>query len=677
MAVEKMEMIDIVGHMDNIDDIARRIVLSSSVHMVSAITEVHQNNFPILKAQENVDAVLDYNYIKQYSSQRNLSEVESKLNALIEIMELKRKVNAAHFREEYDFSKDLGEIDRIYSLISEKHEELKSFDIELKELDELQEYLTYMKYMDVDLNELLDMKYINMKLGKMTCYNMDKLKKNYENISALVFKLYQDSEDVLVMMFVPQSVEMEVERVLVSLNFDEYKFKLRFQGSPSEWMDLISSRKNQINKEAQDIKYEMKGFNGEYSKDIEKYYSRLHMEYKIEELKGYIVCTDEFFYLAGWIPVYKKDELLSSLSKYEERLIVISKDAEETREGLEPPTCLKNNYLTRPFESVVKLYGIPSYKELDPTAFLGISYMLLFGAMFGDVGQGFVLFTIGEILNRKNHRPNLGGVFARLGISSMFFGLMYGSLFGYEDILPAIIIRPMESINSMLISAIVFGVLLTSIGYIFNLINCYKKKDIEEGVFGKNGLVGMGFFWLLLYIIIAKVTGVGTFIPGGILTLLLLVLLALMLLKEPMANLVKGVRPLYSESKGDYFIEGGFGIIETLLSIFSSTISFVRVGAFAINHVGLFIAFEALSEMMSNSVASGMMIVIGNLIIIGLEGLIVFIQGLRLEYYELFSKYFDGSGYEYNPILLRTFKNKSKNRKISTKNNKNILTNAN
>jgi V/A-type H+-transporting ATPase subunit I len=142
-----------------------------------------------------------------------------------------------------------------------------------------------------------------------------------------------------------------------------------------------------------------------------------------------------------------------------------------------------------------------------------------------------------------------------------------------------------------------------------------------------------------------------------------------MLLKEPMTNLVKGVRPLYSESKVDYFVEGGFGMLETLMSIFSNTISFIRVGAFAKNHVGLFIAFQALAEMMGNPIGSTVMIVLGNVVIIGLEGLIVFIQGLRLEYYELFSKYFDGAGYEYNPILLRMQTRRTIETNISLKNN--------
>ena len=140
--------------------------------------------------------------------------------------------------------------------------------------------------------------------------------------------------------------------------------------------------------------------------------------------------------------------------------------------------------------------------------------------------------------------------------------------------------------------------------------------------------------------------------PTSAWTALFVILLALMLFKEPLANLIQGRRPLYSESKKDYFVEGGFGVIETLLSMLSNTLSFIRVGAFALNHVGLFLAFSALANMMNNRFESVFMYVLGNIIIIGLEGLIVFIQGLRLEYYELFSKYYEGSGTPFEPVSL-------------------------
>jgi V/A-type H+-transporting ATPase subunit I len=130
-------------------------------------------------------------------------------------------------------------------------------------------------------------------------------------------------------------------------------------------------------------------------------------------------------------------------------------------------------------------------------------------------------------------------------------------------------------------------------------------------------------------------------------------LLLLMVFKQPLASRLAHADKLYRESPADYYIEEGFGVIETLLSMMSNTISFIRVGAFALNHVGLYIAFATMGDMMGAAWEDIAVLVIGNVIIIGLEGLIVFIQALRLEYYELFTKYFRGDGVEYLPAKLK------------------------
>ncbi|MCX7884331.1 MAG: hypothetical protein N2448_04795 [Caloramator sp.] len=655
MAVEKMEMINIIGQMDEVDDVAKNIILSSSVHMMNAITEINQNNFPILKAQDNVDALLDFNYIKQYNSQKNLQEIQRKVEGILDIFEIKRKVKLKYLNDEYDFKDDVNEINNLYEVVREKYERVNRLHEENNDIEKLEQYLRYISHVNINLDEVLDMKYIKMKFGIIPKYNVDKLKKNYENISSIVFKVYSDIDIAVVMAFIPKPVEIEVDRVLMSLNFDELKINVKFKGTPSNWINMLNERKEEIKREIHSIRSELSEIKSKNFKKIEMYYSRLIMEFKIEELKSYIACTNEFFYLTGWIPFFKKRNLMKRLEKNHKNLIVIFKETKDLREGLNPPTCLKNGYLLTPFQSIVKMYGIPSYNELDPTAFVGISYMLLFGAMFGDVGQGLVLFLIGEILNRFKRRPNLGGVLARLGISSTIFGFLYGSVFGYEDIINALVVRPMEDINLMLIAAIVLGIVLLSIGYLYNFVNSYKRKDVENGIFSRNGVVGLSFYWLILYYIAARILNKETFLSSETIIVILIMLLIIMVLKEPLANLVKGIRPLYSESVADYYIEEGFGILETLLSLLSNTLSFIRVGAFAINHVGLFIAFATLAKMMANNVESVATMVLGNIIIIGLEGLIVFIQGLRLEYYELFSKYFSGTGYEYNPCCISSY----------------------
>ncbi len=370
--------------------------------------------------------------------------------------------------------------------------------------------------------------------------------------------------------------------------------------------------------------------------------------------------TNEFFYFSGWVPKRLVGKVKKSIEDSKDKLIITEKEAHEVSSNIVVPTSLRNNFIVRPFESMVHMYAVPSYGELDPTIFLGLSYMLLFGAMFGDVGQGLIFTLVGILLLKKMNRPNLGGVLFRLGISSTIFGFAYGSIFGFEEFphfiqeafgveeMPHFFIRPMDNIMETLIYGVMIGCILLVVSYIYSLINNFRKRDLENGVFGKDGLVGFIFFLSLLAFIITTYLKINL-LPNGIWFSIFGVSLLLMLFKEPLANLILGKRPLYSEGKTDYYVEGGFGIIETLISLFSNTVSFIRVGAFALNHVGLFMAFTALAKMM-NGMGSVFMYVLGNIVILGLEGLIVFIQGLRLEYYELFSKYFEGEGEVFESI---------------------------
>lgn len=241
---------------------------------------------------------------------------------------------------------------------------------------------------------------------------------------------------------------------------------------------------------------------------------------------------------------------------------------------------------------------------------------------------------------------------SRLGISSMFFGALYGAVFGFEDIIPALLIKPFENINTVLAGAVAVGICLILISYVYGIINCVKRKDVKEGLFGKDGLVGLLFYLCLLVLVGGQFLG-KTIIPMEIGVVIVLLSIALMIFKEPLTNYILKKRPLHEEDVSGYYIEGIFSIIETLLSMLSGTVSFIRVGAFALTHVGLFIAFETIGKLIGTTAGNIIVLIIGNVIIIGLEGLIVFIQGLRLQYYELFSRYYKGEGKEFKPVKIK------------------------
>lgn len=342
-----------------------------------------------------------------------------------------------------------------------------------------------------------------------------------------------------------------------------------------------------------------------------------------------------------------RNEIEDILSNYEGLLVIFN--AENGMHKMKTPTKLRNNKLFKPFETLVNMYGIPSYNELDPTPFLSITYMFLFGAMFGDLGQGMILLIGGLLLSKKQDKKVFGQILIRLGLSSMIFGVLYGAFFGFENVIPALLIRPFENINTILKSAVIIGIFLIFISYVYSILNSIKRKNLKEGLFGKNGVVGFAFYILLLSLLGGKLLN-KTIIPrklGGILSV---VFIGLMVFKEPLSNILLKKRPLYDEDVSSYYIESGFSILETLLSMLSGTVSFIRVGAFALTHVGLFIAFQTIGKMIGTQVGNIIVLLLGNVIIIGLEGLIVFIQGLRLEYYELFSRYYEGEGIEFKPI---------------------------
>lgn len=649
MSIEKMVMLNMVGQMTDIDHITKAVVLAGCLQPVSAIQQINTTDFTFKATEDNLDVLMDVCYIRPFSSERDYTQLLKNMDKLRDICSIDKHylVNEKELITDYkelenSITTMTSKFENIYNLLQEKKKERQDISLALERLGPL-------KDVDVMIEDLTSLKNFKFSIMKILPENMKKLKENYGNIPSVVLSLRKDVNYETFMALTPYILENEAERIFNSLNCEVVALPENLNGTPKEIMDYLLVKHDDLINEVKKIENELKVLSKEYYKKITIINKSLELEIKSNDVKNTMAFTNEFFYFSGWVPENSIKALKRYIKGFEDRLIITERQVQDINHITTPPTKMKNGSFIKPFESMVTMYGIPSYGELDPTLFLGISYMIIFGAMFGDVGQGIIFILAGLYLSYGKNNKTFGGVVSRLGISSTLFGFAYGSIFGFEEIIEPLFIRPMEDIMQVLIYAVIFGCALLAIGFIFSLINNYRKKDIENGVFGKDGLVGFIFYMSLLGFIFCKYRGI-QIIPNILWYTVFITALILMLLKEPLANLVSGKRPLYNESKKDYFVEGGFGVVETLLSLFSNTLSFIRVGAFALNHVGLFLAFSALAQMMKNGIGGVFVYVLGNIIIIGLEGLIVFIQGLRLEYYELFSKYFDGSGVPFEPV---------------------------
>ena len=654
MAVEKMKVIGIVGNNNDLNKVARMVIMNGTVHMLNAISELNSNCLELKASEDNINAMQELTDIRPYSSKADFSEDEKIIKAFHDVLNIKPTVIKGQINPAFNYHDLMEDLKRSYDTGKSTLDRIEELNSQITMKQNYIQNLRYAKIEDLDVGILLNLKHFDFNLMSLSREKYKKLKLNYENIPSVVIHLGVFDDSDIIAALTPKELKEDAERIFASLNILRLDIPKGYTGSTENIIRILQQEISSMKHEIEELKSSVQLSREKYETVLIKSYTMLTVEKKIEEIKSEVALGKNLFFLFGFVPAGELDKFQKQIKyAFQDRVILVAADVENRKYGHSPPTKLKNNIIFRPFESLIEMYGIPTYNEKDPTPFFALSYMILFGAMFGDLGQGLIILAAGLILKYIMKNNSFGGILSRLGISSMIFGLLYGSVFGSEKVIEPILIRPMENINTMLISAIVLGVVLINIGYIYSLINLYKRKDLEEGVFSREGVVGYLFFWAIILFALDKVMNI-LGIQTWIYLLALSALLLLMVFKQPLAHMIKGNKELYEDSTADYYIEAGFGVIETILSVLSNIVSFIRVGAFALNHVGLYIAFATMAEMMNSRAGGVVILIIGNIVIIGLEGLIVFIQSLRLEYYELFSKFYSGYGIPYKPVQINS-----------------------
>ncbi len=634
MAIERMKLVNVMGRLEDMDSVILDILNMGVMEFVSSDVTVKNNEFIFsLDNEENVERNLELNYIAPFKENEEHTEEVKKAEEIMKFFNIK-KIDEKYFKN-INLDED---IDSFYDNFKTKIEEYYEMKKKVKLIETLKDNYKLFKNVDIDLRDISELKYFNARFGFLDKDARYRLKKNYGNILALIYHTGTVDDRELFLAIYPKEVEKDINRVLRSLNFNDVDILGRdVMGTAEDMFENMKEEEESLRRNIWEYdQYKENIMNSRYDELNQTLAHMLAFE-KIDKAKKYMLRSKHYFYASGWVGESNFKDLKDELSKYEKLDIYESNVDSDKRKK---PTKFKNSNFFKPFELLINMYGTPNYNEFDPTVIFGISYMILFGSMFGDLGQGAIFAIAGMLLSKKKNK-DFGGLLTRMGISSMFFGLMYGSVFGFEDLIPALWFRPFENINETLVIAIFFGVILSSMSYLVGIYNNIKNKEYDEAFFGKEGVLGVLIFVSMINIgvnIMGGSSPVGMNVSIGI----LVISLVLMLFKRAILKVL--FKKEFEQSAGDYYIESSFGLLEALLSTMSGIISFIRVGAFAINHVGLFLAFKTLGEMVGSTGGNIAVLIIGNIVIIGLEGLIVFIQSLRLEYYEMFSKFYSGDG---------------------------------
>lgn len=445
--------------------------------------------------------------------------------------------------------------------------------------------------------------------------------------------------------------EMEgwISDILALFNFREFVFPPSTPGRTEDALRKAEGELREAKKALAEVESKREELKGDFSQkavalgpDIEDYM-------KISDAKSFTLRSETMTVLQGWVPKEQVAEVNGYIESIKDRTrgcVLVTFDDPLPDE--EPPSLMKNPKVFRPFQVLTRLLGTPEHREIDPTMISTALWVVMFGMMFGDVGQGLLIAGLGGYLGFVYKRElwglpmeTIGKLWIGLGASAAFFGLLFGEFFLVET--HPLLFRPLESVLRMIQIAILFGVVQITVGLVFGTINYFKEGERLEALMGEHGIAGL----ILLYGIVMMIVGLWVarnFIftvqwPASALLigLIMTVVSIGMIFARPMIA-------------GEGAMLGFGAAFDAFLSLMANTISFARIAGFLFAHASLAIVVH---ELMARGLALGLTGLIGmNLIAMTIEFMVVMIQALRLLYYEFSTKFYRGQGTAYSPYKL-------------------------
>ncbi len=367
-------------------------------------------------------------------------------------------------------------------------------------------------------------------------------------------------------------------------------------------------------------------------------------EVELERRRTSAVRHGGFAVFVGWAPKPALATLAVRLAAAGASLVELRRPR-----GQQPPTLLAPAPAADPFRPLLSTYGAVPYRDLDPTPFVAVTYCLMFGMMFGDVGDG-LLIVLAALALRRARDPRLAPLrrvwpmIAALGAAAVVFGALYGELFGPTKLLPTLWLAPLDEPTRLLGFAIAAGVCLLAASYLIGIVNRWREGGPALALTARSGIPG---FALLLGGALAAVGAIAHLGP--------LEIFGFGLAAVAVVPLTVGLRAEAGGGATGVF-EVVIGVFDSLLRLFSNIFSFARLAAFGLMHAAIGqVVLHAAGSLIGTPIgdlAAALTFVVGSAAAFALEGLVVAVQALRLEYYELFSRLFAGEGRPFRPFSL-------------------------
>ncbi|MFH0993398.1 MAG: V-type ATPase 116kDa subunit family protein, partial [bacterium] len=481
MAIAKTKLITITANLGNLDQVLMRFIDLEDFHPVAAnqiVDSVH--GLTSFKPDNLCSGIL--NELVQYDEEYDLRLITRDIRSL-----------------DYNFDQMRDTIQAAHAVLKERHDQIQANHAEITKLTNATMQIKNIESLDISFDDIFSCQYIYSRVGRLPNDSVAKLK--YYRNRPFVFKSFNEDENYnWCMYFTSKEYEREVDNIFSSLFFERIYIPEFVHGTPEAARQTFTDEIAELNRKNEALKAEMRKIIEDYRLNLTTIKSELLFLNKIFEAKQYVVGLGDRFTISGFTEVGHVESVKKQFAGIDDLELDVRPPQSDKR--IKPPTKLRHGWFSRPFGMFVEMYGVPAYGDIDPTPFVAISYSLLFGIMFGDLGQGLVLILLGFIM-AKWKKMRLGEVGIRIGISSAFFGLLYGSFFGNEEILtpfytqvlglsskPIHVMDPAFTMT-LLIGAIAIGAALIITSIIIGIFTNIRRKAWITALFSHNGVAGL------------------------------------------------------------------------------------------------------------------------------------------------------------------------------------------
>jgi len=435
---------------------------------------------------------------------------------------------------------------------------------------------------------------------------------------------------------------------LKKAGFSRTQFK-DAEGAASECIKNTEADKARVLSEREALVQKLASYN-DYREMLMCCSDRIAQELSREQARESLIATKETIYLEGWTCAPNIDYLEAVLEKYGCWYEFADPDKDE-----DVPILLSNTPVIKPFNMVVEMYGLPKYSHVDPNPLIAPFFAVFFGLMYGDAAYGLVLLTIGIFMIKKLKPKGLMDQLFRLmiicGISTVFFGIIYGEFFG--DSIASIgktffglpsnfeakagifgLFDPLDNPLITLIIALGIGVFHMMTGMIIKIVLlCRAGRPLDA-------LMDVGSWWLLFAGFALLALGKGSVVVWcGVAALVL----------------TQGRRSKTIAGK----IVGGLVSLYRLTNYFSDVLSYSRLMALAMATSVIAMVFNLLASMVGGVPWLGVILyalvfIVGHVFNIGVNIISTFVHSARLQYLEYFSKFYESGGVAFKPFAIKT-----------------------